>query len=382
MVFREQYKEDNWRVARERLAEQELSERYHQAFAAFEREWHERAPAQPPLIELELGSELETYYPEYTNMKLEGMVGTVLFWLSIWFFGALLVSVLGVVGIFVLPEPLVAPVMIGAMLLGVVGVGAFAVSAVRDTWRHNQVKRAAPGDIGYGTFLLADAVIWRYPGGASFYPRDSVQELDVERTAAVSSAGGSTGVRHTQSPESRVYFRYANAFSESKRAPFIAGRSFLGHDDPEPARRLQAWIQREGGADERPGFGHEPAVELSREDYARGWRSFRRRRIGALVGLTGPWVLFIGTTVMGNLIGNEWLSSGFGLAVLPVVALLVVPGVVAFGLYRAARCPRCGKSPGQPLAGTDVTRCLSCGLPIFTKARAPAQGDEASAALP
>ncbi|RLB63902.1 MAG: hypothetical protein DRI90_05860, partial [Deltaproteobacteria bacterium] len=82
----------------------------------------------------------------------------------------------------------------------------------------------------------------------------------------------------------------------------------------------------------------------------------------------------------GHLIGNEWLNSGFGLDVLPVVALLVVPGVVAFGMYRAARCPRCGKWPRQPLSGTDVTQCLSCGLPIFTKARAPAPADEASSA--
>lgn len=369
MTYREQRVDETWQAARDLFDEQELPETYRHAFTAFEREMERRAPAKPRHFELEHGSEVETYYPVYDAMKLEGMAGMVLIALTTWLIGGGLVAVIGVLlGLFVLPESLVQPVLIGFMLFGYGGVGAFALRMVQRTWRHNQTKKAAPGPIGYGTYMLSDALVIRHPEGVSFYPRECVVGVEIERTAAASSSGGSTGIKHHQAAESWVYFRYHDALGETKRERLVA-RASPGHDEPEPARRLRAWLGDSKTAEEQKPFGHAAAADLRREDYAAGWRSFKRRRLGALIALIAPWVLFLAITITGHQIGNEMLNHFFGLGIVPTLALLVAPGVIAWALYRTTRCPRCAHWPRQPLSGTQVTHCLHCGLPIFTSPR-------------
>jgi hypothetical protein len=369
MTYRAHRPDEAWQTAREAFDEQELPEPFRRAFTAFEREMERRAPAKPRYFELEHGSDVETYYPVYEAMKPEGMVGTVLIALMVWLMGGGLVAVIGVLlGLFLLPASMQAPVVIGFMLLGYGGVGAFALRMVQTTWRHNRIKKAAPGPVGFGTYLLADAIIIRHPEGGSFYPRECVGEVEVERTAASSSSGGSTGIKHHQAPESWVYFHYTDALGKAKRARLVA-RASPGHDEPEPARRLRAWLGRARTDEEARPFGLAVAADLAREDYAARWRAFRRRRAAAYVALISPWLLFMAITILGHQLGNEMLDSFFGLGMVPTVALLVAPGLAAWALYRTTRCPRCGKWPRQPLSGTKVTHCLSCGLPIFTQTK-------------
>ncbi|MBW2526956.1 MAG: hypothetical protein JRI23_22430 [Deltaproteobacteria bacterium] len=368
MAYRERQVDERWQAARELFDEQELPETFHQAFAAFEREMHRQAPAKPRLFELEHGSDVETYYPSYEAMKPEGMVSTVLMFLVMWLMGGGLVAAVGMLlGIFLMPDSMQQPVAIGFIVLGYGGVGALALRMVQRTWRHNRIKKAASGPIGFGTYLLAEAIIDRHPDGVSFYPRECVQGVEIERTAASSSSGGSTGIQHHQRAESWVCFRYTDALGRTKRERLVA-TAYAGHDEPEPARRLREWLGegRDEEEESRP-FGHAAAADLRREDYAARWRTFRRRRKAAWVALVGPWILFIVVPIVGHYIGNEMLDNLFGLPVVTVLALVAAPGLVAWGVYRGTKCPRCGKWPRQPLSGTKVTHCLSCGLPIFTK---------------
>ena len=365
-MYREQVRDSRWRVAHEKLSEAELPESVQRAFQAFERRLAEIGTAQPRQIDLQLGSEVETFFPNYDSMKIESLGWSVLAALFIWFLGVGLFSLLGVAAIFVLPEDLWGPALLGSLGLGAVVVGLWAFRSVVTTAGHNRVKRAARGRIAYGVFLLSDAIVQRYPGWAAYFPRDTVQAAEVERVAAHTSGGNRGPARH-HGPESSLAIRYLAAAGQAKTTTLLTG--LPGHQ-PEAAVRLRAWILPTGDARQDPSFQH-TAADLQREDYARVWRSFKRRRVAAYVLLIGPWVLFIAMAFIDGYREATLLDDVLGTGFWPVPIAALGPGIIALLLYRLTRCPRCGKSPRQPLSGTNVTQCLSCGLPIFTKVQAP-----------
>ncbi|MBW2454852.1 MAG: hypothetical protein JRI68_10090 [Deltaproteobacteria bacterium] len=366
MVYRQTHEDERWQDVQENIPEVQLPDSFQQTFAAFEQKMRAARPALPPKIELQDGSEVERYYPEYKAMKPESLAFTLLMAGFLYILGLVPVSLLGVAALLILPaSPLQLPIMLGAYAVGTIVLVALLVPMVRKVWVNNKRKRAAAGPIGFGTYLLRDAIIQRFPGGVSYYPRDRVQRVEVERIAAHTSSGGTHGgpSRH-HAAECYVHFHYLNALSEEKRATF--GGAVAGHN-PIEAQVLQAWIARDADAKADPGYGKHATDDLQRADWAAAWRSFKRRRMWTHILLIGPFLLFLVTamvsewassTLIDDAVGDYWWIPIFG---------FFVPGFISWLILRAFRCPRCGKSPRQPLSGTDVTSCLSCGLPIYTK---------------
>ncbi len=327
------------------------------AFSAFEQELRRISPAAPEHVDLQVaGAAVERFYPNYPAMAQESMGWAVATGCFVWLMGVGAVCVPGALALIVVPERLWSPFLLGVLALGMLGFGSWVLRGLLRTARQNRVKRAVAGRIGYGSYILQDALVMRSAAGCSYIPRDVVREIKVERFAA-HTAGGHRGPSRSVGPESSVTVAHADLKGEWVDAPFLPG-NVPGHE-PEVAARLQAWLGRDPNAVADPNFGKLAAGDLHNQAYAAAWRGFKRRRLVLWLTLVLPITLLI----VGFIISSETMEA----LSWPIAAVILLPPLIAWPWHDRFKCPRCACSPRQPLASTDMSRCLHCGLPIYTE---------------
>ena len=334
---------ERWQLAYTQLAEDELPADVQQAFNAFTVELRQRHASAPSLIEVGGGARPEAYYPSYAAMKTEGMVGTVFGAAFLWLMGVGVGCMLGVPLMFVLPETLIGPALLAVLILASVLCGAWAFRTVFVTGRRNRIKRAAGGPIAYGTFILEGAVVTRFPEGCGYYPRHAVKEVVVERVAAHLS-GGHRGPQREHGPSSDVFLSYRDIRGGEERLPILPG-AIQGHD-PEPAKRLRAWLTRDADAAKDTDFGSVGAAELANSAFAAGWRRFRRWRLATMLAAAIPTLLFVVVAVLTNAIDElVFITDFFDDAPWTLFVIFILPLAITWPIYERIRCPRCDKSP-------------------------------------
>ncbi len=236
MAYRQTHEDQRWQQVQEKIPEEQLPERYLQTFAAFENELTGLKTARPPKIELQDGGQVETHWPQYDAMKTESMAFTLFMVGFLFIMGFVPAALLMVAALMLLPQSVMMPMVIGLYSITAVVLVILLTPMVRNVYRNNKRKRAAGRRIAFGTYRLEEGIIQRQPDGVSYYPRDRVLRVDIDRRAAHTSGGGKHGPTRHHAATSDVDFFYLDVLSREKQATFLRARP--GHE-PAEAQLLQ-----------------------------------------------------------------------------------------------------------------------------------------------